>query len=87
MKKTAMSLEEAKEDRRKRLMNSDGPSEYRDQRCRTSMPQAAHDVGRIFSEDGKEDQAVATLRIRPCSGESMALAGMVPQGTELMNKQ
>ncbi|KAJ1149086.1 hypothetical protein NDU88_001904 [Pleurodeles waltl] len=46
-RKTATSLEEAMEDCGKRRTNSDKPSTYRDQRCRTSMLQAAHDVGRI----------------------------------------
>ncbi|KAJ1099226.1 hypothetical protein NDU88_004330 [Pleurodeles waltl] len=59
-RKTTTSLEREKEDRGKRLMNSDEPSEYRDQRCRTSIPQSTHDIGRVFSEAGKEDQEAAT---------------------------
>ncbi|KAJ1091415.1 hypothetical protein NDU88_004541 [Pleurodeles waltl] len=44
--------QEEKEDCGKRLTNSDEPSESRDQHCRTSTPQAAHNTGRVFSEAG-----------------------------------
>ncbi|KAJ1180760.1 hypothetical protein NDU88_005977 [Pleurodeles waltl] len=37
-------------------MSSDEPSEHRNQCCRNSIQQVAHDIGRVFPEAGKDDQ-------------------------------
>ncbi|KAJ1138269.1 hypothetical protein NDU88_004660 [Pleurodeles waltl] len=71
------------EDRGNHRERLDGQADFSDQHSRHPTRPAGHNDGSGLPGLGQEDQEAAKPTIRPHSGESVALAGTVPQWTAL----
>ncbi|KAJ1213106.1 hypothetical protein NDU88_000745 [Pleurodeles waltl] len=71
------------EDRGNHRERSDDPDDCSEQHSRHPTRPVGHSGGSGFASPGPEDQEAEKTIIQPRSGESMALAGTVPQWTAL----
>ncbi|KAJ1207466.1 hypothetical protein NDU88_002857 [Pleurodeles waltl] len=75
------------EDRGNQREGSDDQSDYGDQHSRHLTWPAGHSNCSVFPRTGPEDQEAEKPTILPLSGESVALAGTVPQWMALTSTQ